>query len=118
MGTYPGAVFPPPFRCFYYFAMLIQKLKNHRKTTLSLQCPLKKKEYLNLLLRLVNAKLHADMEESIQDDFSDLKKDIMNMMTQKEALAWDAKEKQICDLKKQNEELLLKLAEMSRERER
>ena len=45
----------------------------------------KKKQYVELMLRLVKTKMHTDAEISIKDDFDDLRKDIKNIMDDKGA---------------------------------
>ena len=42
------------------------------------------KDYLKLLLRLVKTKQHSDHENSIKDDFSDLRQDIQNIVGDKQ----------------------------------
>ena len=44
------------------------------------------KEYLNLLLKLVETKQHSDSEHSVEDDFIDLRKDIQNIVSDKQKI--------------------------------
>ena len=91
----PRAVLPPPFRIFYYFAKFIRYLKTQNYWP---QCSCgdaaieyeredreeKRKEYLNLLFKLVQTKQHSDVEHSVEDNFKDLRQDIQNMISDKQ----------------------------------
>ena len=79
------AVFPPPFRIFYYFA----KLMYHSMSVKDLEDreidrANRNKDYLKLLLKLVKTKQHSDHENSIKDDFSNLRQDIQNIVSDKQ----------------------------------
>ena len=88
----PRAVLPPPFRIFYYFAKLARWLKSlstcgDRQTEYVTEDKGKKiKEYLNLLLKLVETKQHSDSEHSVEDDFIDLRKDVQNIVSDKQKI--------------------------------
>ena len=83
----PRAVLPPPFRLFYYFAKLMRWLKqfcaNSKMDVVNGEED-KDQKYLKLLLKLVRIKQHSDFEKSIQDDFSDLRQDIQNIVGDKQ----------------------------------
>jgi len=91
----PRAVLPPPFRVLYYFAKLMRFLKSKCRCCRACCCggneteylkenrENKNNEYLKLLLKLVEAKQHSDYENSIQDDFRDLRQDIQNIVSDK-----------------------------------
>eukprot|EP00092_Neocalanus_flemingeri_P004977 GFUD01005353.1.p1 GENE.GFUD01005353.1~~GFUD01005353.1.p1 ORF type:complete len:895 (-),score=157.64 GFUD01005353.1:705-3389(-) len=106
----PRAVLPPPFRMFYYFSKLIRFLK--RKCVSCCGDKLqgygqedrgtRHKDYLKLLLKLVKTKQHSDYENSIQDDFRDLRQDIQNIVSDKQKSVHE----EIDGLKKKMDELM------------
>jgi len=98
----PRAVLPPPFRIFYYFAKLMRFLKTNysciRKCSIVDTKPKcakqdekekKREEYLNLLLKLVETKLHSDAAHSAEDNMDDLRKDIQNIVSDKQKSVHD-----------------------------
>ena len=79
------AVFPPPFRIFYYFAKLMYySMSVNDVEDREIDRENRNKDYLKLLLRLVKTKQHSDHENSIKDDFSDLRQDIQNIVGDKQ----------------------------------
>ena len=79
------AVFPPPFRIFYYFAKLMYySMSVNDVEDREIDIENRNKDYLKLLLRLVKTKQHSDHENSIKDDFSDLRQDIQNIVGDKQ----------------------------------
>eukprot|EP00090_Calanus_glacialis_P013538 TRINITY_DN22207_c0_g1_i1.p1 TRINITY_DN22207_c0_g1~~TRINITY_DN22207_c0_g1_i1.p1 ORF type:complete len:454 (+),score=63.52 TRINITY_DN22207_c0_g1_i1:134-1363(+) len=91
----PRAVLPPPFRFIYYFAKFMRFLKGKCTCCKGAYCcdsaakdvkedkEKKNKEYRDLLQKLVKTKQHSDYENSIQDDFRDLRQDIQNTVSDK-----------------------------------
>ena len=77
----PKAALPVPFNVFYYPARFLWMSRNicraekqmHRNTE-------RRKQYIDLLDRLFNSKMHFEYEDSVQDDFNDLKIDVKNMI--------------------------------------
>eukprot|EP00092_Neocalanus_flemingeri_P016679 GFUD01018042.1.p1 GENE.GFUD01018042.1~~GFUD01018042.1.p1 ORF type:complete len:544 (-),score=113.53 GFUD01018042.1:43-1674(-) len=85
----PQAAFPPPFRWFYYFALFMRKIKSQtakKQFDIELESLSKKKQYVELMMRLVKTKMHTDVEISIRDDFDDLRKDIKNIIDTKDVI--------------------------------
>ena len=78
----PRAVLPPPFRLIYYYAKLMYRTKS--KEALKADRETKIREYIVLLHKLVTTKKKSDEENSIQDDFSDLRQDIHNIVSDKQ----------------------------------
>ena len=77
----PKAVFPPPFTVFYYFAKLMRHIKEKGNTENSKEVQDKEDgEYWDLLRKLLKKKRFADYNSSIKEDFSDLRKDIQNIV--------------------------------------
>merc|ERR1712013_520440 len=93
------AALPPPFRWFYYLALLVRWVKrrsqNHK---VEKRHTLEKQKYFCLLTKLVKTKMQLDIEDSIEDDFDDLRKDLKNVV------------KKLDILEKKNEELAEELA--------
>jgi len=72
--------FPSPFQWFYYLAALVHKCKTcgdklDRSQKLAEQSK-KRKEYLKLLKKLLDIKLHTELENTSEDKLADLRKDI------------------------------------------
>eukprot|EP00092_Neocalanus_flemingeri_P100835 GFUD01128833.1.p1 GENE.GFUD01128833.1~~GFUD01128833.1.p1 ORF type:complete len:954 (-),score=174.91 GFUD01128833.1:65-2926(-) len=95
----PQAALPPPFRWFYYLACLVRWLKNRRRSTPSQpRNVLEKQKYFELLRKLTKTKMQLDIEDSVEDDFDDLRKDFKNVVN-KDVV------KKLEFLEKKNEEL-------------
>ena len=80
----PKAALPAPFNLFYYPARwfwLCRKCSHIDKLTPDINQ--KRKEYVDLLDRLINCKMHFEYEDSVQDDFNGLRKDVKNMIDSK-----------------------------------
>ena len=70
-------------RFFYYFAVFIRWAKwvtGKKKSSDQLNMGGRNSEYWQTLERLLDSKMQADYEETLQDDFTDLGKDIMNFI--------------------------------------
>ena len=71
--------FPSPFQWFYYLACFVHKCKSgfgvdtERKFAEQRE---KRKEYLKLLKKLIEIKMHTDFENTSEDKLADLRKDI------------------------------------------
>ena len=98
------AALPPPFRWFYYLALLVRWVKrrsqNHK---VEKRHTLEKQKYFCLLTKLVKTKMQLDIEDSIEDDFDDLRKDLKNVVNNNVVKKLDI-------LEKKNEELAEELA--------
>ena len=99
----PQTTFPPPFRFLYYFACAMRKARccgvKYEVINSKLDTS-KRNDYITLMLRLVKTKMQRDEENSFKDDFDDLRKDIKNIMSNKETE----------EMKKEISTLKLKLA--------
>jgi len=94
---------PPPFRWFYYLALLVRWVKNKsKKHNIQIRNTLEKQKYFSLLTKLVKTKMQLDIEDSIEDDFDDLRKDFKNVMNNDVVKKLDI-------LEKKNEELTKEL---------
>ena len=73
--------FPSPFQWFFYLAYFVHKCKacrdgtKERNQKLAEQSP-KRKKYLKLLKKLLDIKLHVELENTSEDKLADLRKDI------------------------------------------
>jgi len=93
------AALPPPFRWFYYLALLARwvKKKSQRQNSQAKNIS-EKQKYFDLLTKLVKTKMQLDIEDSIEDDFDDLRKDFKNVVNNDVVKKLDL-------LEKKNEEL-------------
>ena len=69
----PRAIFPVPFRWFYYLATTVYRSKKSKE-----QNTLKQKKYFCLLRELILSNQAAILDMSIEDKISDLRQDILN----------------------------------------
>ena len=93
------AALPPPFRWFYYLACFARWVKKKtKKQTIQSRNTLEKQKYFRLLTKLIKTKMQLDIEDSIEDDFDDLRKDFKNVVNNDVV-------KELEFLKKKNEEL-------------
>ena len=86
----PSAIFPVPFRWFFYLAKAVYKCKKNRFQDLSEEEKEKKKEkerkyfcekdkkYFCLLRQLILIQQALDLEQSSEDRIADLRQDILN----------------------------------------
>ena len=80
----PKATLPAPFNVFYYFARWVWLVKNEcRSEHLNTTNNEKRRKYAELLDRLIKSKMHFEYEDSVQDDFNDLRLDVRNMIYSK-----------------------------------
>ena len=98
------AALPPPFRWFYYLALLVRWVKRRSQNhNVEKRNTLEKQKYFRLLTKLVKTKMQLDIEDSIEDDFDDLRKDFKNVVNNDVV-------KKLNILEKKNEELTKELA--------
>merc|ERR1712243_294763 len=98
------AALPPPFRWFYYLALLVRWVKRRSQNhNVERRNTLEKQKYFGLLTKLVKTKMQLDIEDSIEDDFDDLRKDLKNVVNNNVVKKLDI-------LEKKNEELAEELA--------
>ena len=74
------------FRYFYFFAVFVRWAKSvtgirNEESSDQLNMEGRNTEYWETLERLLDSKMQADYEETLQDDFADLGKDIMNFIS-------------------------------------
>ena len=79
---YPRAVLPAPFRVIYYFAKFVHHFKQRRSDTSDQEE--KYSKYCEKLSQIVKSKIHFDFENSLQDNFSDMKQDIQHFVSEKQ----------------------------------
>ena len=79
---YPRAVLPAPFRAIYYFVKLVRHVRQRASDTSDQQEQYNK--YCQKLRQIVKSKIHFDFENSLQDNFSDMKQDIQNFVSEKQ----------------------------------
>ena len=72
---------PSPFTIIYYFVKFLHQKKNGPSQTSNIS---QQQEYCQKLREIVKSKIHFDFENSIQDDFSDMKQDIQNFVSEKQ----------------------------------
>ena len=73
---------PSPFTVIYYLVKLVHHLKNGPSQTPSSSA--QNQEYCRKLKEIVESKIHFDFENSIKDDFADMKQDIQNFISEKQ----------------------------------
>ena len=71
----PRAIFPVPFRWFYYLAKTVYTHKKNKDQDLIKQ---DEKKYFCLLRELILNKQAADFEKTDEDKIADLRQDILN----------------------------------------
>ena len=71
----PRAIFPVPFRWFYYLARTVYTHKKNKDQDLIKE---DEKKYFYLLRELILNKQAADFEKSDEDKIGDLRQDILN----------------------------------------
>jgi len=93
------AALPPPFRWFYYLACLVRWAKSKRSNLKAQKIENNEKQkYFELLSKLVKTKMQLDIENLVEDEFDDLRKDFRNIINN-DVL------KKIEDLEQRNDEL-------------
>ena len=68
--------FPSPFQWIYYLAYLVHQYKMEKSEGVAEQKQNKRKEYLKLLKKLLDMKLHNEFENTREDKLADLRRDI------------------------------------------
>merc|ERR1719309_625269 len=75
------AALPPPFRWFYYLACLVRWAKSKRSNLRAQKIEnTEKQKYFELLSKLVKTKMQLDIENLVEDEFDDLRKDFRNII--------------------------------------
>ena len=67
---------PSPFQWIYYIAYFVRQWKMEKSGGLVEERMHKRKEYLKLLKKLLEIKLHNDFEKTREDKLADLRRDI------------------------------------------
>ena len=83
---FPREALPSPFRVLYYLAKFLYKIRQGGESQTvgnSDQFP----KYRDRLRVIVKGKVHADFEDSIEDDFSDLRQDLQNFVAEKHEIS-------------------------------
>ena len=83
---FPREALPSPFRVLYYLAKFLYKIRQRGESKTvgnSDQFP----KYRDRLREIVKGKVHADFEDSIEDDFSDLRQDLQNFVAEKHEIS-------------------------------
>ena len=102
---FPRAVLPSPFRFVYYIAKWIYFCKKRSSETS--ESGTEKEKYQNYkqkLIEIVRIKVHSDYENSIQDDFTDLKQDLKNHISEKQKTSVNTLQKEIKHLENSMED--------------
>merc|ERR1719309_639328 len=101
---------PPPFRWFYYLALLVRWVKKKsKKHNIQIRNTLEKQKYFTLLTKLVKTKMQLDIEDSIEDDFDDLRKDFKNVVNNDVVKKLNILEKKNGELTSVNNDVVKKL---------
>ena len=87
---FPRAVLPSPMRILYYLVKHIHSCKRkqqtrHQKTERNKQAEIFR-SYKQTLVEILTVKLTSDYENTIQEDFEDLRQDIRNHITEKQKI--------------------------------
>ena len=80
---FPRAALPPPFRVLYY---IVKNTYNRRRTDPDSSVNSQQQQfqlYKQTLFQIVKMKVQADLEDSVQDDFNDMRQDLQNFITEK-----------------------------------
>ena len=103
---FPREALPSPFRVLYYVAKFRYWMRGYRKSQ-SLVNTKQFQDYSSKLTEIVKGKVQADFEDSIEDDFSDLRQDLQNYVGEKH----EVRSKELSDLKIEVEKMnnMLKL---------
>jgi len=96
------AALPPPFRWIYYLAYFVRWIKNRSKTQTKQKLNLfEKQKYFQLLRKIVSTKIQLDIEDSTEDEFDDLRKDIKNVVKKDIVKKLESLEKKNSELTKE-----------------
>ena len=96
---FPRASLPSPFRILYYIVKIIYDFKKRSGGSLGNSRYEKLENYKNKLMEIVMLKVHSDYENSLQEDFSDLRQDLQNHITEKQRQGLVTLQEGIKDLK-------------------
>ena len=91
---FPREALPSPFRVLYYLAKALYKIRQGGESQTvgnSDQFP----KYRDRLRVIVKGKVHADFEDSIEDDFSDLRQDLQNFVAEKHEISTKEMKKEL-----------------------
>ena len=95
---FPREALPSPFRVLYYLAKFLYKIRQRGESKTvgnSDQFP----KYRDRLREIVKGKVHADFEDSIEDDFSDLRQDLQNFVAEKHEISTKEMKKELSELR-------------------
>ena len=82
---FPRAVMPSPMRILYYLVKHIHSCKRRQqKTTEKNKQAEIFKNYKQTLVEILSVKLTSDFEDTMEEDFKDLRQDIRNNITEKQ----------------------------------
>ena len=112
---FPRASLPSPFRILYYLVKIIYDCKKWSRGSRGNSQREKYENYKNKLVEIVLLKVHSDNENSIQDDFSDLKKDLQNHLAVKQRVGLTSLEEGIKDLKETLQQPSTQVEDLKRE---
>merc|ERR1712066_576115 len=103
---FPHSILPPPFKLLYYLIKSIYLCKRKRSGyDGQIIHQLHFKNYKQTLVNIMTDKLHTDYENSIQDDFSKLRLDLQNHLTEKQKISFDLIQGEIEGLREEMAEL-------------
>ena len=97
---FPREALPSPFRVLYYGAKFLYRIRGQRTS----QSPANTEQFIQYksrLMEIVKGKVHADFEDSIEDDFSDLRQDLQNYVGEKHEVS----SKELSELKLEVEKM-------------
>ena len=97
---FPRSAMPSPFRILYYLVKRIDMLKRKRDNDIEeIRQADTNREYKQTMVKILTVKLHSDDESSTQDDFRDLRMDLLNHLTEKQKMNEKTLRREIEDLK-------------------
>ena len=97
---FPRSAMPSPFRILYYLVKLLYMFKrNDEDKDEKIRQAATNNKYKQTMVNILRVKLHSDDESSIQDDFRDLRMDLLNHLTEKQKMNEKTLRREIEDLK-------------------
>ena len=95
---FPREALPSPFRVLYYVAKYLYKLRGQGELQTAGNDD-QFQHYRDRLREIVKGKVHADFEDSMEDNFSDLRQDLQNFVAEKHEISTKEMKKELSELR-------------------
>jgi len=109
---FPRAALPSPFRVIYYPVKYIYNYKRTDQDFCITSITQQFKLYKQTLFQIVQTKVQADFEDSIQDDFTDMRQDLQNFIMEKHSVSKQEIKEEFSKLKARIDERETKMLEI------